>query len=124
MRGRGHLACLSSAPGNEADACTGSLNQVRQSVVGPVENPIAVCEFLQQYRPLALRQRIRPRQDDDDLLPAESNQRAFPVCRARSDRYVTDTRSHGVVECLTVREFAQGNPGRRMVCMPQFESWW
>ncbi len=48
MRGRRHLSCLSSAPGNEASPCTGRLNQVRQSVVGPVENPIAVCEFLER----------------------------------------------------------------------------
>lgn len=124
MRGRGHLSCLSSGPGNEAGACAGSLNQVRQSVVGPVENPIAVCEFLERYRPFALRQRVRPGQDDDEFFPSQSNQRAFPMWRARSNCYVTDTPSHGVVECLTVCEFAQGNPGRGMVCVPQFKGWW
>src|SRR5882757_10474327 len=115
MRGRGHLSCLSNAARNEANTCTGRLNQVRQSVVRTVENPVAVCEFLERYRPLALRQRVRPRQDDDELFPSESNQRAFPVWRARSDSYVTHTRSYRVVECLTVCELAQGNPGRRMV---------
>src|SRR6202008_1895050 len=74
--------------------------------------------------PLALRQRVRPGQDDDELFPSQSDQRAFPLGRARSDCNVTDTRSHRVVECLTVCELAQGNPGRRMVCMPQLKSWW
>src|SRR6185503_9580363 len=109
MGGRGHLSRLSGAPGNEADACTRCLNQVRQSVVRPVENPIAVGEFRERYRPLALRKRVRSRQDDDEPYPPASNQRAFPVRRARSDRYVTDTRSYRVVECLTVCELAQGN---------------
>ena len=124
MRGRRHLSCLRSGPGNEAGACAGSLNQVCQTMVGSVENPIAVCEFLERYRPLALRQRVRPGQDDDELFPSQSNQWAFPVGRARSDCYVTDTRSHRVVECLTVCELAQGNPDRRMVFVPQFKGWW
>src|ERR1700730_13640674 len=124
MAGRGHLSCLSSGPGNEAGACAGSLNQVRQSMVGPVENPVAVCEFLERYRPFALRQRVRSGQDDDELFPSQSNQRAIPVRRARSDRYVTDARSYRVVECLTVGELAQGNPDRRMVRVPQFKGWW
>src|SRR5882757_7015177 len=121
MRGRGHLSCLSNASRNEANACTGRLNQVRQTVVGPIENPIAVCEFLERYRPLALRQRVRPRQDDDELFPSESDQRAFPERRARSDRYVTDTRPYRVIECLTVGVLAKRNPGPRMVRVPPFK---
>src|SRR5271169_2315690 len=124
MRGGGHLSCLSSAAGNEAGACAGSLNQVRQPVVGPVEHPIAVCEFLERYLLFALRQRVRPGQDDDELFPSQSDQRAFPMRRARSDCYITDTRSHRVVECLTVCELAQGNPDRRMLCVPQLKGWW
>jgi len=73
---------------------------VSQAVSGPVENPIAVCEFPRENIARLLFVSGRSRQDDDRTLPIESNKRAFPGGRG-ADRYFT-TPLLRVVECLTV----------------------
>jgi len=81
---------LSNAPGNEPNACTGRLNQVRQSVVGPVENPIAGLRVPRAISPACSSPAGLTEAGRRRTLPIrEQPARAFPVWRARSDRDVT-----------------------------------
>ena len=121
MRGGDHLTGLHGSTGNEAGACAHFEDELRETVVCAEQDPVAVGQLLERWGTPAASKRVGAREDGDELLPSQADDRTGQLGWSRANRDVTGTCAHGVIECPAMLVLAKHNRRGRIARVPELE---